>query len=182
MSHRVHGAHRGYQAIRIFSLIAMLGLGALANPAHALPSYARQTGQTCAMCHTGLPELTPLGREFKLNGYVQGGGDEKGLPRIAAMIQGGFTHTEKGQPGGAAQHFGPNDNFELDQASLFYGGAIWAEQGLGAFIQGTYDGVAREFTWDNLDVRLARQTELFGQDLTYGVTLNNNPSVQDVWN
>src|SRR5579883_1980614 len=97
------------------------------------------------------------------------------------MIQGGFTHTEAGQPG-ANQHFGPNNNFELDQASLFYGGAIWQEQGLGAFIQGTYDGVARQFTWDNLDVRLARQTELFGQDLTYGFTLNNNPSVQDVWN
>jgi hypothetical protein len=133
------------------------------------------------MCHTGLPELTPLGREFKLNGYVQGGGQETWMPPVAAMIQGGFTHTSANQPG-ANQHSGPNNNFELTQASLFYGGAIWAEQGLGAFIQGTYDGVGRGFSWDNADVRLARQTELFGQDLTYGVTLNNNPSVQDVWN
>ena len=182
MSHRIHGAHRGHRAIKACGLIAIvLGLLAPANPARALPSYARQTGQTCAMCHTGLPELTPFGREFKLNGYVQGGGDEKGLPRVAAMIQGGFTHTDVDMPG-ANQHFGPNSNFELTQASLFYGGAIWADQGLGAFIQGTYDGVARQFHWDNTDIRLARQTELFGQDLTYGVTLNNNPSVQDVWN
>jgi hypothetical protein len=171
-----------FQIATTLGLIAIiLGLGALATPAQALPSYARQTGQTCAMCHTGLPELTPLGREFKLNGYVQGGGDEKGLPRIAAMVQGGFTHTDGDMPG-ANQHFGPNSNLELTQASLFYGGAIWADQGLGAFIQGTYNGVARQLHWDNTDIRIARQTELFGQDLTYGATLNNNPSVQDVWN
>src|SRR5690348_14245924 len=162
-------------AVCALGLLALvLGMIGFISPAQALPSYARQTGQTCAMCHTGLPELTPLGREFKLNGYVQGGGDEKGLPRIAAMVQAGFTHTQAGQPGGAAQHFGTNNNFELDQASLFYGGAIWQDQGLGAFIQGTYDGVAREFTWDNVDIRLARQTELFDGDLTYGFTLNNN--------
>jgi len=170
--------------VRIFALgliATTLVIAAAADPANALPSYARQTGQTCAFCHTGLPELTPAGREFKLNGYVQGGGDEKGLPRIAVFAQAGFTHTQADMPG-ANQHFGPNDNFELDQVSLFYGGAIWADQGLGAFIQGTYDGVARQIHWDNTDIRLARQTELFGQDLTYGVTLNNNPTVQDVWN
>lgn len=175
-------ARSSYQGIKALGIAALvLGLGALADPAHALPSYARQTGQTCAMCHTGLPELTPLGREFKLNGYVQGGGQETWMPPVAAMVQGGFTHTSANQPG-AVPHFGPNNNFELTQASLFYGGAIWSEQGLGAFIQGTYDGVGRVFNWDNMDVRMARQTELFGQDLTYGVTLNNNPSVQDVWN
>jgi hypothetical protein len=180
MSRIFEAAQGGYQAIRTFGLVAMmLGVVALANPAQALPSYARQTGQTCAMCHTGLPELTPLGREFKLNGYVQGGGQETWMPPVAAMVQGGFTHTSANQPG-ANQHFGPNNNFELTQASLFYGGAIWSEQGLGAFIQGTYDGVGRGFSWDNTDVRMAKQTELFGQDLTYGVTLNNNPSVQDV--
>lgn len=168
--------------LRTFFLLFLAG-GAIvfSSPARALPSYARQTGQTCAMCHTGLPELTPLGREFKLNGYVQGGGQETWIPPVAAMIQPSFTHTDGNQPG-ANQHFGPNNNFALDQASLFYGGAIWADQGLGAFIQGTYDGVARQFTWDNMDVRLARQTEAFGSDLTFGFTLNNNPTVQDVWN
>jgi len=165
----------------LFLIAIALGLGALATPAHALPSYARQTGQTCAMCHTGLPELTPLGREFKLNGYVQGGGDEWGLPRIAAMAQTGFTNTAASQSG-LPSHFASNNNFTVDQASLFYGGAIWADQGLGAFIQGTFDGVHRQFHWDNTDIRLAKQTTLFDQDLTYGVTLNNNPTVQDVWN
>lgn len=173
-----------YFAVRALALIAIaVGFGALTNPAQALPSYARQTGFACAMCHTGLPELTPLGREFKLNGYVQGGGQEMTwLPPVAAMVQSGFTHTNADQPGGAGPHFGPNDNFTVDQASLFYGGAIWSDQGLGAFIQGTYDGVHRQFHWDNTDIRLAKQTTLFDSDLTYGFTLNNNPTVQDVWN
>ncbi len=41
--------------------------------AHAVPSYARQTGQPCATCHTAFPELTPYGRQFKLTGYTAGG-------------------------------------------------------------------------------------------------------------
>jgi len=41
-----------------------------ARPASAVPSFARQTGYTCSQCHTTPPELTPLGRQFKLNGYT----------------------------------------------------------------------------------------------------------------
>ena len=43
---------------------------ALTTPSFAVPSFARQTGMACAACHTVFPELTPFGREFKLNGYV----------------------------------------------------------------------------------------------------------------
>src|SRR5271155_2866572 len=38
------------------------------TPVQALPSYARQTGQQCAACHNGFPELTPYGRQFKPRG------------------------------------------------------------------------------------------------------------------
>src|SRR5690348_2473211 len=55
--------------------------------AKALPSYARQTGQECAACHNGFPELTPYGRLFKLNGYTFGGGQSE-LPPVAAMVIG----------------------------------------------------------------------------------------------
>jgi len=133
----------------------------------------------------GLPELTPFGREFKVNGYVQGGGQGPAwapwFPPIAAMVQTGFTHTDADMPN-ATPHFGPNNNFEVDQASLFYGGSIWSDQGLGAFIQGTLDGVHRQFHWDNTDIRWAGQGTLFGSDLTFGATFNNNPAVQDLWN
>jgi len=52
-------------------LLQSLGVGlcvALAAPVLAVPSFARQTGMACAACHTVFPELTPFGREFKLNG------------------------------------------------------------------------------------------------------------------
>jgi len=51
----------------------VLALGA-SQPANALPSFARQTGQPCGTCHTDYPGLTPFGRLFKLNGYTTGGG------------------------------------------------------------------------------------------------------------
>jgi hypothetical protein len=35
---------------------------------------------------------------------------------------------------------------------------------------------------DNTDLRLARSRQLAGRSLVYGLTLNNNPTVQDVWN
>ena len=35
---------------------------------------------------------------------------------------------------------------------------------------------------DNTDLRYANQTKLGGKELDYGITLNNNPAVQDLWN
>ena len=68
----------------------------------------------------------------------------------------------------------------MDQASIYYAGRItpW----LGAFIQVTFDGVAQEAHIDNVDVRHAGDGQLFGQDMVWGVTVNNNPTVQDLWN
>src|ERR1700675_4220582 len=53
---------------------------ALSQSAHALPSFARQTGQPCGTCHTDFPFLTPYGRLFKLNGYTVGGGQFRTTP------------------------------------------------------------------------------------------------------
>ena len=150
-----------------------------ARPVEALPSYARQTGQECAACHNGFPELTPYGRLFKLNGYTFGGGTSD-YPPLAVMTLSSLTHTKADQPGGAAPHFGPNNNVALDQASLFYGGAI--APNLGAFAQVTFDGVGRVVSWDNVDIRYARTASLFDAETVLGVSLNNNPTVQDVWN
>jgi hypothetical protein len=151
----------------------------LPQPAVALPLYARQTGLACAACHTAFPELTPFGRRFKLGGYTLDGGNSS-LPPFAVMLQPAFTHTEKGQPGGAAPGFGPNDNFALQQASLFTGGRF--TENIGAFIQGTYDSASGRIGWDNTDIRFAQSAEPFGHQLVWGLSLNNNPTVQDVWN
>jgi hypothetical protein len=149
------------------------------RPAEALPSYARQTGQQCAACHNGFPELTPYGRLFKLNGYTFSGGTLD-VPPIAGMVIADFTHTSQGQVGGASPGFGPNDNFSLNTASLFYAGRI--TDYLGAFAQATYNQSNNTFHWDNTDIRFANTGQMFGQELVYGVSVNNNPTVNDVWN
>lgn len=167
----------GLAAAAVMLIIAVLW--ALApRPAEALPSYARQTGQQCAACHNGFPELTPYGRLFKLNGYTFTGGTLD-VPPIAAMAVGTFTHTRADQVGGAAPGFGPNDNFAFT-GSLFYGGKIFDH--VGAFIQGTYDQVGNFFHWDNTDIRYANVANPYGTELVYGVSVNNNPTVEDVWN
>jgi hypothetical protein len=148
--------------------------------AHAVPSFARQTTMPCTACHTNFPELTPFGREFKLNGYLFSSGESK-WPHLALMAQPGFTHTDKGQKPKPASGFSANDNFALNQASIFYGGRVIPDY-VGAFVQGTYDVVEREFAWDNADVRFAHTTSIASQELAYGVTANNNPTVSDLWN
>ncbi len=161
------------------ALLAGLVLTAIpVYKAIAIPSFARQTGLPCTSCHTIYPQLTAFGREFKVNGYTLGDGPFYG--RISAWAQGSFTHTEEDQSGGAAPGFGVNNNFAFDQGSFFFGGKIIGK--VGAFLQGTYDGVERVWGWDNMDIRFADQTSLAGAPLVYGASVNNNPGVQDLWN
>ena len=151
------------------------------RPASALPSFAAQTGQPCSSCHMGSfgPALTPMGREFKLEGYSWDSGDSS-APKISAMLLAYLTHTDKGQPGGAAPHYHSNNNPSIDQLSLFYGGKILGN--LGAMAQVTYDGVERHLAWDNVDIRYARSATIGDVDAIIGASVNNNPTVQDLWN
>jgi SagB-type dehydrogenase family enzyme len=55
------------------ALTFLLATGSLVLPANAVPSFSRQTGLPCSSCHTTGPELTALGRTFKLNGYTFSG-------------------------------------------------------------------------------------------------------------
>jgi hypothetical protein len=184
-SQRLRAVAIGYARVLITVLLsattidAVLVIGLTPRRAASLPLYARQTGQPCATCHTAFLELTPFGRRFKLGGYTLGGGDWNGPP-FAVMLQPTFTNTQAPQPGGAAPGFGVNNNFVMQSMSLFTGGKI--TDNLGAFIQGTYDGVTHRFAWDNTDIRVAKPIDVDGHTLLWGVTVNNNPTVQDVWN
>ena len=173
----------GLKAARVVAFLLFLAAPILAhvNAARAVPSFARQTGQPCETCHIGAfgPQLTQFGREFKLNGYVWNDGHDGHIP-LAAMLQASLTHTDADQPGDAAPGFAPNDNPAIDQVSLFAAGKMTDESG--AFIQITYDGVARQLHWDNADVRYAHGLQLDGKPLILGLTINNNPTVQDAWN
>ena len=162
--------------------VALPLVAALLAPAVALalPSFAQQTGYACTQCHTIAfgPALTAYGRDFKLNGYVYG--DAPSTLPLAIMVQGGYTRTGEAQPDAPAPHFAPNENVSVDQVSLFYGGRIAAH--LGALAQVTYNGEERHAHWDNLDVRYARSFTLGGKGVVAGISLNNNPTVQDLWN
>ena len=49
-------------------------------------------------------------------------------------------------------------------------------------MQWTYDGVAHHSSVDNVDIRAAGHFEGDGLDLSYGLTVNNNPTVSDIYN
>ena len=164
--------------IRIFLVLGLLTVLLPIESAFAIPPFARQTGLECNTCHTVYPQLTPFGRQFKLNGYTQG--DAPIYEKIGAWAQGSFTRTKKDQTGDAAPGYGNNDNFAMDQVSLFYGGTVYGK--VGAFLQGTYDGIGEVWGWDNVDVRFSDDTNIADNSLVYGVSVNNNPGVQDLWN
>ncbi len=143
------------------------------------------------MCHmTVFPELTPFGRAFKLGGYVMSRSAKsyEFPPPLAGTTQLSFTHTDKDQPPGFikenwATHSLSSDNDTISspqQGSVFYGGRIFDK--VGAFVQGTFDGAAKNAFLDNTDIRYANSLTFLNQNLTFGFTLNNNPTVQDVWN
>jgi hypothetical protein len=171
----------------LFALFVSLFLQVPA--ASAVPSYARQTGFPCKSCHYMPPELTPLGRAFKLNGYTMTGkptitspgkGNEAALNilesfPLSVLLDTSVTSLRSPEP--ASQ----NGSFQLpQQASLFLAGA-WATH-VGSFVQVTYTSQGDHFTWDNADIRYANSTHLFKKDLAYGITLNNSPTIEDLWN
>lgn len=172
--------HAVARRLLIGLVVILCGLLASA-PAHAIPSFAEQTGLTCAACHEGFPQLNDFGRAFKLNGYVLGGS----LPSwksFSGSVEVGFTHLNSGIEGGLAPGYPDNNAVAMQQFSPFYGGAIYAPIGLGAFVQYTYDGIGHVWHWDNTDVRLARTVHFLGNDLILGATANNAPTVSDPWN
>jgi hypothetical protein len=157
----------------------------------AVPSYARQTGLACSGCHYAPPELNPAGRRFKLLGYVDRADETKvikadggkkraaldllsSLP-LSAMIEASFTSTKSAIP------TSQNGSFEFPQdISLFLSGA-WTSH-VGSFVQVTYNVQDDHFSVDNTDIRYANKTKLGGKELVYGLNLNNNPTVEDLWN
>jgi hypothetical protein len=148
------------------------------TPAQALPAYAAQTGQPCQMCHVGGfgPQLTPYGRNFKLHGYTQRKGGFT-LP-FSAMAVASYLHTAEDQT--PPRHYAPNDNWTIDEIAVFLAGGFGKH--LGAFVEATYDGIARAFTWDNLDVRAVTDAKVGRHDVTLGTSVNNNPTLSDPWN
>lgn len=163
----------------------------LVDRAWRTPSFARQMKLSCSACHQGgFPQLTRFGRLFKLNGYTL-----SGLPQIVEQLDTLARRTLElspipglsiaaiidvsrlnrplpGAPGTTADY--------PQQLSLFFGGEI--APNLGGLAQLTYSDVSGRLSIDNTDVRFASHTKLGDRDVLFGVSLHNNPTVQDVWN
>ena len=158
-----------------------------AEYAHAVPSFARQTGLSCNVCHSNPPELTAFGRNFKLKGYVltdMKAGDKVGNTKdlllskyipLSAMVLLSNTSFQANQPGTQNNTAG-----FPQQLSIFLAGAFASH--FGGLAQFTYTHSDDHFGMDNTDLRYANQGKLGGKDWDYGITLNNNPTVEDVWN
>jgi hypothetical protein len=180
-------------------LVAIAPLMVAPSVANATPGFARQTGLSCEACHTVFPELTPFGRKFKLNAYVFTNVKQlepineqrertltlSDLPPLSVQLQASNTTLGKSLPDtGAVADLSERNSTQFPQAlSLFYTGKIAPD--LGAFLQMTWNPTTNAVGIDNSDLRFANHAALESvgvPDFIYGLTLNNNPTSQDVWN
>ena len=183
----LHGRAHARVTLACATSVTILLLAA--GNAHAVPSFARQTGAACSACHTTFPELNAFARAFKLDGYTLNGitelkepGSAQGPPLeinrvlpLSVELQTSVTRTD------AQQRGTQNGNVEFPQElSLFLAGEITHH--IGTFLQVTYDGQNDHFSIDNTDIRYANQVLFEGRKVEYGITVNNNPTVEDLWN
>ncbi|QFI77284.1 cytochrome C [Bradyrhizobium betae] len=116
------------------------------------------------------------------------------VPPVSMMAIVGYTHTQAATVAPPTDPYKANDNVVLSPFSGFWGGAI--TDNVGAFVQVTYsapdplsalsgtpaDQFKHTWSWDNADVRFAGTGSFGPIDFVYGITANNNPTVQDLWN
>lgn len=167
-------------------MIALILLAG-SESAFAVPSFARQTGLSCNVCHTNAPALTAFGRDFKLRGYVLnnlkpndkvGVSPELQLSRyipLSFLVLLSETSLQSAPP--ATQ----NSAVGFPQQLSFFLAGGYASH-FGSLAQATYTHSSDHFSIDNGDLRYANQTNLRGKQFEYGITLNNNPTVEDLWN
>ena len=168
--------------------------------ADAVPSFARQTGYYCSTCHTVQPELTPFGRQFKLNGYTQGGtrcgdirkvfGNSMSDPEwsganLSMWLLPTYNQFAKALPSPPGAGLPTNNIVDFSDASIFLNGQVYCN--LGIFAQFSYTSTGSpqgtgDIFWDNTELRYAEKTRIAGNDVVWGIFGNNNPSMQDVWN
>ncbi len=181
------------------SILLLLGVVTLAVSldASAVPIFARQTGFKCVACHVGgmYPQLTSLGRMFKLTGYTMGNANDIfnlttniDRPPVAVMLQTArqyYANTSIPQINGAS----PISAYDAQVFSVFLGGHI--TDNFGAFVQVTAGKYAGDQSptpggWgggiDNTEFRYADRIVGADSDLIYGAYINNRALMSDVWN
>lgn len=165
-------------------LITLLAFTLFSPIIHALPSFSRQTGEACTSCHiqTLGANLTPRGRDFKLKGYTQSIDNKSGKLPLSMIVRGGGDFDLRD----TSDFFSNNRNTDVGyvNGSVFYAGKVY--KNLGAYVQGTgaYNTLSDTATGylNKVDLRFANQVDLSGYHIDYGISVNNEPGVQDLWN
>ncbi|CAD0339046.1 cytochrome C [Xanthomonas hortorum] len=139
--------------------------------AQAIPSFARQTGSSCADCHIGSygPSLTPYGMRFKLGGFTDTDGNGTKIP-----VSGQVTWTRSNPARG-------DSSARINQADLYLAGRVNDHIGGYSKIRSNNGGNDTFNTQlDDVDLRfVSKPFQLAGKDAMVGVSVNNNPGVSD---
>jgi len=177
--------------LQIASLLMALNIS---FDAHALPSFSEQTEQPCKTCHLNIGELTPAGRQFKLKGYAQGNRVTPFSLTATASVTKVKSTTSSADP---SVTMPKNGKLIPEEVNLYVAGKLsdsvggnlkWTASAAntnplygGTGVQ-TGSRVGNDFFLDASDVRFAKQDEVAAQSVIWGVTLNNAPASQDLWN
>jgi hypothetical protein len=155
----------------------------------ATTSFARQTGEPCTACHMQAygPWLTQYGQKFKLDGYVAGHANK--LPDVinplAVEVIGSVTNTQQNNDGdpyysNTTGHSNSNNNVLPDWAAVYYTGRITDK--IGSYLQLNINPQAgRSVSLAMADIRVANHATIKGNAITYGLTVNNAPTMSDFW-
>lgn len=172
---------------RLFlAALGLLGATLLVPSAQAVPSMARQTGYECGKCHTVFPELTPFGRQFKIGAFAMSSDKWDAAPWIerlpvSAALLVSRTNTSDTRAGGTtSDDFPKNGKVVAQTVAGYYGGKI--VDNAGALIQYNYDGLENNWGMEMFDARYGNSFTLADEELAWGVTLNNSPTVSDIYN
>ena len=181
------------------ALIVLLAAG-FAGESRAVPSFARQTGQECPACHVSWPELTPYGRFFKVTGYTIGktfvSSEGINYAPVAVMAQASISNLKNNSTtdpttGDTTTVMQRQNGIVFSGGSLFLASKV--NDYVGGFVQWTYDNLATtadgtlggHSNIDNTDLRAAYKYSSLNSEIPewiLGVTLNNNPTMSDLWN
>jgi len=161
-------------------------------PIHAVlatTAFARQTGEPCSACHMQAygPWLTQYGQKFKLDGYVAGNANSlpDAINPFALEVVGSITNTQKDVPVGQyydnkAGQSKANNNAVNDWTALYYTGRVTEK--IGSYLQLNLNPqVGHSVSLAMADIRFANHASFQGNEITYGVTLNNAPTMSDFW-
>ncbi len=176
---------RGFLFVIIASILSIFPF----QDVMATTSFARQTGEPCTACHMQAygPWLTQYGQKFKLDGYVAGHANK--LPDVinpfALEVVGSLTNTQHDVPAGqyydnTTGHSYANNNAVNDWTALYYTGRITNK--IGAYLQLNLNPqVDRSVSLAMADIRVADHAKIRGNDIIYGLTVNNAPTMSDFW-